>query len=67
MNLLFKKIFKYLLPIAAGGIIGYSYYYFIGCSGTCAIQSNPYLSTIYGMAAGAIFIFPSKEKTESLK
>ena len=43
-----KKYLKYL-AIPAGAILGFSYYYFIGCqSGTCPIQSNPYYSTLYG-------------------
>jgi hypothetical protein len=35
--------------VVIGGIAGYLYYHFVGCaSGTCAITSNPYLSTIGG-------------------
>jgi len=35
--------------IMIGGIGGFLYYYFIGCSsGSCAITSNPYMSTIMG-------------------
>jgi len=37
------------LGIAIGGIAGYLYFHFAGCaSGSCAITSNPYLSTIGG-------------------
>lgn len=47
---------KYKLSIAGilvGGILGFAYYYFIGCStGTCAITSKPLNSTIYGMVMG---------------
>ena len=46
-----------------GGIAGFSYYYYIGCSsGTCAITSNPYISTGYGMLLAAFLI--NKPKTE---
>ncbi|MFA6455913.1 MAG: DUF6132 family protein [Bacteroidota bacterium] len=46
-----------------GGIAGYAYYYYIGCmSGTCAITSNPYISTGYGMLIGLLLI--DKPKTE---
>jgi hypothetical protein len=39
--------------LIAGGIIGFLYYYYIGCSsGTCAITSNPYMSVIFGAAIG---------------
>ncbi len=55
-NFLFKKI----LPIMFGGILGYAYYHFIGCNNGCPIQSNPMLSTIYGMFLGAVFVLPSK-------
>jgi len=53
-----KKITDLLSPgalagIIAGGVAGYLYYYFIGCrSGSCPINSNPYISTIYGMILG---------------
>jgi hypothetical protein len=40
---------KPFLGIVIGGIAGYLYYHFVGCaSGSCAITSNPYLSTIGG-------------------
>ena len=65
-----KKILLRILPILIGAIIGYGYYYFIGCkSGTCAITSNPYISTAYGAFTGLIFAIPTKKKkiTESEK
>ncbi|MFC6269098.1 DUF6132 family protein [Frigoriflavimonas asaccharolytica] len=47
---------KYKLGIVGiffGGILGYAYYHFIGCStGTCAITSKPFNSTAYGMLMG---------------
>lgn len=44
-----------------GGIAGYAYYYYIGCyNGTCAITSNPYISTGYGMLIGALLIDKKK-------
>jgi hypothetical protein len=55
--------FKKIIPVFIGGIIGYVYYYFIGCnSGTCPITSNSYISTIYGAVVGLIFLIPSKTK-----
>ena len=64
MDISIKSILKKSLPVVIGGLLGYSYYYFIGCyNGTCVIQSNPYISTLYGMAAGGIFLFPSKKVT----
>jgi hypothetical protein len=50
---------KPFLGIVIGGIAGYLYYHFAGCaSGTCAITSNPYLSTIGG-GLGGFFILNS--------
>ncbi|MDP1675631.1 MAG: hypothetical protein Q8L88_02105 [Bacteroidota bacterium] len=46
-----------------GGAGGYAYYYYIGCiSGTCAITSNPYISTMYGMAIAALLVNSPKKK-----
>lgn len=37
------------LFIALGALIGFAFYYYVGCStGTCMITSSPYLSTLYG-------------------
>ncbi|HYX07081.1 MAG TPA: hypothetical protein VE912_10150 [Bacteroidales bacterium] len=52
-----KKIISWrlLAGLLIGGIAGYAYYHFVGCnSGTCAITSNPYNSTIFGMIAGGL-------------
>lgn len=58
-------VLKRVLPVAAGGILGYAYYHFIGCnSGSCAITSNPYISTIYGAVLGLIFAFPTNKRNE---
>ena len=61
------KIIKILLPVIAGTILGYLYYYFIGCrTGVCPITSNPYASVIYGGLIGLLFAFPSKKKKKVL-
>lgn len=60
-----KNIFKSILGILIGGLIGFSYYYFIGCkSGTCAITSNPMNSTLYGVVLGLLWTFPTKKKAK---
>jgi hypothetical protein len=61
-----KKIsYKRVLPVLVGAILGYSYYHFIGCnSGSCAITSNPYISTVYGAFLGLVLAIPSKKKNE---
>ncbi|NWF50637.1 MAG: hypothetical protein HXY49_08855 [Ignavibacteriaceae bacterium] len=59
------KWIRFFLPVILGGTGGYLYYHFIGCnSNSCAITSNPLLSTIYGIIIGAVFTnwnFKSKE------
>ena len=56
---------KRVLPVVIGAILGYSYYHFIGCnSGSCAITSNPYISTVYGAFLGLILAIPSKKKND---
>jgi LytS/YehU family sensor histidine kinase len=44
-----QYFWKPFIGIVIGGLAGFLYYYFIGCkSGTCAITSNPWNSTIMG-------------------
>ncbi len=58
-------LIKRILPVLLGMIVGYAYYYFIGCNnGSCLIQSSPYLSVLYGGAIGLIFAIPSKKKVK---
>jgi uncharacterized membrane protein YedE/YeeE len=46
---------KNIAWIAVGGIAGFGWYYFVGCStGACPISSNPYISTGYGALVGAL-------------
>lgn len=60
-----KKITRFVLPIFIGAILGYAYYYFIGCNtGSCPITSNPYTTTGYGALLGLIWAFPTKKKTK---
>lgn len=57
-----KNIKKIILFTGIGAVLGFSYYYFIGCtSGTCPIQSNPYISTAYGSALGLILSLGNKK------
>ena len=60
-----KRYIKMLSGLVVGAILGYLYYYYIGCaSGTCAITSNPYNSTAYGAMMGLVFMWPAKQKDE---
>jgi hypothetical protein len=57
---------KRVLIVVIGALLGFSYYYFIGCrTGSCPITGNPFISTAYGALVGLIFAMPSKRnKTE---
>lgn len=62
-NLFNKKVFKIGSFLFLGGVAGFAYYYFIGCnSGSCAITSNPYISTTYGMIMGLLLSIDSKKE-----
>ncbi len=53
---LVKKYRMQIIGTLVGAVLGYGYYYFIGCaSGTCAITSKPLNSTIYGALMGLLF------------
>ena len=57
MKILGKKRVPSLIGALVGAIAGYLYYYFIGCStGSCAITSNPFNSSIYGLVMGYLLI-----------
>ena len=48
---------KPFLSVVIGGLAGYLYYHFVGCaSGSCAITSNPYLSTFFGALLGFLAV-----------
>lgn len=65
------KIIKFkitLTGVLLGAVGGYLYYALVGCaSGTCAITSNPIISTIYGAIMGGLLfnIFEKEEKTKA--
>lgn len=43
------------IGIIVGAIAGFLYYYYVGCaSGTCAITSKPFNSTLYGALMGGL-------------
>lgn len=45
-------LWKRVLPALTGALLGYLYYFFVGCSnGSCGITSNPWTS----IATGSIF------------
>ena len=65
-----EKIKKYItlklmLGIVLGGLSGFLYYYYIGCSsGSCPITSNPWSSIVYGSFFGGLIGFKKKEEVK---
>jgi hypothetical protein len=48
-------IVKLLIGAAVGSALGYAWYRLVGCStGACPLTGNPVISTLYGMALGAL-------------
>ena len=58
---------KIIASVAAGAVLGFGYYYFVGCrTGTCPISGSPYISTLYGAMMGFLFVFPAKKKKDNV-
>jgi len=52
----YKKYLRNIIPVMIGALGGFLYYSFVGCySGSCAITSDPIISTIYGALIGLVF------------
>lgn len=48
-----RNFWRPFIATLLGAVAGFLYYYYIGCSsGTCAIISNPYKSTMMGAFIG---------------
>lgn len=68
MITLIKKYKLTPIGVVLGAMAGYAYYYYVGClSGTCAITSNPWNSTLYGALMGGLFFNIFQEKKEEMK
>ncbi len=66
MNTFLKKHILVISGMIIGGIGGFLYYFYIGCSsGTCPISSNPYISVGYGSLLGYLLfdMFKGKERS----
>ena len=47
----------YFIGALLGAIAGFTYWKYVGCiTGTCAITSNPFSSTIYGAIMGSLLL-----------
>jgi hypothetical protein len=66
MNLKKYLNIKTIASVFTGALVGFGYYYFVGCrTGSCPISGSPYVSTLYGAMMGLLFVFPSKNKKET--
>ena len=59
----------YFFGAAAGAVAGFLYWKYVGClTGTCAITSKPFNSTIYFALMGAmLFGFFKKDRVQGQK
>lgn len=60
----------YFIGAFLGGLGGFLYYKYVGCiTGTCAITSNPFRSSIYFAFFGAILfgVFKKIKQTDDLQ
>jgi len=66
MNEFARKYKWKIVGTAIGAVMGFAYYYYIGCSsGTCPIQSHWQSSTLYGGLLGYVFVnSPKKDKSK---
>ncbi|MDR2895009.1 MAG: hypothetical protein LBU97_06065 [Alistipes sp.] len=54
---LIKTNALYLVGALVGGVGGYLYYYFVGCTaGGCPITSSPVASVVWGGVLGALLL-----------
>ena len=52
-----RAFLKPAIAVLAGGLVGFLYYYFIGCaSGHCAITGSPLGSVIFGGLLGFFIV-----------
>lgn len=60
-----KTSYRMILGVVIGGLLGFAYYYFIGCqTGTCPLTSNPFISTGYGAVMGILITSGGSSKKE---
>ena len=59
---------KKIYPVFLGALTGYLYFHFVGCvTGSCAITSSPWASTIVGAIIGASFIRKKRNQNNTQK
>lgn len=56
---------RHFIGIISGGMAGFLYYYFVGCtSGNCVIKSNPFYSILLGILLGYLIADLFKKKKQ---
>lgn len=55
-----NKYIKLIIFIAVGGVLGYAWYHFYGCTNGCPISSSWSKMTVIGALFGGIVGFPVK-------
>ena len=66
IRLTYKKHVLTIIGALIGAIAGFLYWYFIGCTGgSCPIQSNPVMSTIWGLLLGGLIFSLFEKKNPS--
>ena len=58
-----KQMVRPVLFVAAGALLGLGYYYLFGCSGNCAVTSNPWMTMAYmGIIGGLLGVVTKKQE-----
>lgn len=55
-----REWIKWTAFLAIGGSLGFAYWYFWGCEGSCGISSSPINSILYGMGMAALLKWSGK-------
>ena len=58
-----KQVIRIGMFILAGTLLGLGYYYAFGCSGNCAVTSNPWMTMGYmGVVGGLLSVVVRKQE-----
>lgn len=63
MKSFLKKYLLVIIGVFTGGIAGYVYYHFYGCTNGCAITSKPINSVLYGSFIGGLLFSSFKSNS----
>lgn len=56
-----RMILDIIIGATVGGVLGFGHYKLVSCpTGACPLTRNPWITTIYGMALGALFASNSR-------